>query len=131
MQRFTCAVCSAPLFFENSRCLACGAQLGFHRGERVIAPLDDDGVYRDREGQESPDPRVQRILGRLVEPLAGSQGSGELLPHMLRQVGPGDRQAQLLNGQFGLSRTDPGGAATPEVQPLVDRKGRFGRAETA
>ena len=51
MQRFTCAVCSAPLFFENSRCLACGAQLGFHRGERVIAPLDDDGVYRDREGQ--------------------------------------------------------------------------------
>lgn len=51
MRRFTCSVCSAPLFFENSRCLACNTQLGFHRGERVLAALDDDGVYRDLEGQ--------------------------------------------------------------------------------
>ncbi|OUM41748.1 zinc-binding metallopeptidase family protein [Arthrobacter sedimenti] len=51
MQRFACAVCGAPLFFENSQCLACGTQLGFHRGERAITPLDDDGAYRDLEGQ--------------------------------------------------------------------------------
>jgi hypothetical protein len=51
MQRFTCTVCTSPLFFENSRCLACGTQLGFHRGERSITALDDDGRYVDRAGQ--------------------------------------------------------------------------------
>ncbi len=50
MKAFSCRVCDAPLYFENSLCVACGTPLGFSRDERAIVPLDGQGRYVDGQG---------------------------------------------------------------------------------
>ena len=50
MRSFRCRVCDNPLHFENSRCVSCGTDLGYARGERAIVPLDEQGRYVDAEG---------------------------------------------------------------------------------
>jgi hypothetical protein len=37
-RRFRCS-CERPIFFDNSECLACGAQLGYFADSGVVAPL--------------------------------------------------------------------------------------------
>ena len=51
MKSFRCRACENPLFFENSRCVACGTRLGFSRTERAIVPVDEQGRYVDVEGR--------------------------------------------------------------------------------
>lgn len=43
-------MCSSPLYFENSICVACGVGLGYSRDERDIVPVDLDGRYVDAAG---------------------------------------------------------------------------------
>ena len=51
MKSFRCRACENPLFFENSRCVACGTRLGFSRTERAIVPVDEEGRYVDAYGR--------------------------------------------------------------------------------
>lgn len=48
MQRFSCPVCSAELFFDDATCAACGTDLAFERGPRAFAPLGDRHACRNR-----------------------------------------------------------------------------------
>ncbi len=50
MKSFSCRVCDAQLFFENSVCVSCGSGLGYSRSERAIVPVDDSGTYVDAAG---------------------------------------------------------------------------------
>ncbi|MGW0036893.1 zinc-binding metallopeptidase family protein [Gordonia sp. NPDC003376] len=49
MRDFLCRECGQQLTFENSLCLNCGRELGFHLKSRTIVVLDDDG-HADVEG---------------------------------------------------------------------------------
>ena len=50
MKTYTCRRCGNPLFFENSICVRCGANLGYSRAERAIVPVDGQGRYVDPDG---------------------------------------------------------------------------------
>ncbi|MFE1664780.1 putative zinc-binding metallopeptidase [Microbacterium sp. P02] len=50
MKAYSCRICSAPLYFENSVCVSCGTGLGYSRGEREIVPVDLAGRYVDAQG---------------------------------------------------------------------------------
>jgi hypothetical protein len=50
MKSYSCRVCQANLFFENSVCLSCDTQLAYSRDERAIVPLSEDGTYVDADG---------------------------------------------------------------------------------
>ena len=50
MRAFECRRCGNPLYFENTACVSCGAELGFSREERAIVPVDEQGRYVDAEG---------------------------------------------------------------------------------
>lgn len=50
MRIYTCRRCESTLFFENSACVTCKAELGFARDENAIVPLDADGGYTDKDG---------------------------------------------------------------------------------
>ena len=42
VQSFTCPVCSATLYYENSVCVACQTPVAYARAERAFVPLTDD-----------------------------------------------------------------------------------------
>lgn len=47
MQLFQCQICSQVLFFENTLCESCGAQLGFDPASQSLLSLEKDGeVWR-------------------------------------------------------------------------------------
>ena len=50
MKAYRCRVCDNQLYFENSRCVSCGSNLGYARGERAIVPVDQKGQYVDSAG---------------------------------------------------------------------------------
>jgi len=39
MRAFTCPVCTAMVFFDNSCCLTCGTELAFDWGPRTLVAL--------------------------------------------------------------------------------------------
>lgn len=48
MRLFSCSHCNNTLYFENTRCMACGLDVGFHTKElRMIAiqPSQDEGIF--------------------------------------------------------------------------------------
>lgn len=53
MKKFFCAQCNGRVFFENSRCLVCQAELGFVTGDLAIATFQP----------AAPDKKQQRIGG--------------------------------------------------------------------
>ncbi|MCW2748283.1 MAG: hypothetical protein JWP10_1425 [Nocardioidaceae bacterium] len=52
MRSFSCRVCHASLYFENSVCVRCGAKLAYSRSEKAIVPLNPVGTYYDNDGRE-------------------------------------------------------------------------------
>jgi hypothetical protein len=48
LKTFHCGVCQSLIFFENSRCLHCGAQLAYLAGESEVLSLSEgsDGLWR-------------------------------------------------------------------------------------
>lgn len=50
MKTFVCRICESTLYFENSSCVTCGADLGFARGEGAIVPLNEEARYAARDG---------------------------------------------------------------------------------
>ena len=52
MKTFHCGVCQSLIFFENSRCLQCGAQLAFVAGQNELLALSEgqDGLWRTPVG---------------------------------------------------------------------------------
>ncbi|HEY2677552.1 MAG TPA: putative zinc-binding peptidase [Steroidobacteraceae bacterium] len=52
MKTFHCGVCQSLIFFENSQCLHCGAQLAYVAGESELLPLSEgkDGLWRTPVG---------------------------------------------------------------------------------
>ncbi|CAN5236647.1 putative zinc-binding metallopeptidase [soil metagenome] len=50
MRAFSCQVCGAALFFENSLCVSCKTNLGYSRAEFDIVPVDSTGAYVDSNG---------------------------------------------------------------------------------
>lgn len=102
-----------------------GFPLGLGLGERRACPQRPQrriaaGIDQDL-GNPSKTAGALDILGRLAQPVSRGGRPGELLADLLRKVGLGDRKSQLLDGEFGLCGADPGGAASAEVQALVDR----------
>ncbi len=49
MQAFSCGVCAAPLYFENSRCGRCGTATRYHRASATLVPFSTDR-HVDAEG---------------------------------------------------------------------------------
>jgi hypothetical protein len=49
---YSCRVCDANLYFENYLCMTCGTAQAYSRDERAIVPLDEDGLYTDRDGTQ-------------------------------------------------------------------------------
>ncbi|WP_292835331.1 putative zinc-binding metallopeptidase [Microbacterium sp.] len=93
MKAYRCRVCSNPLYFENSVCVACGTPLGYSRGEREIVPVDSTGVYVDAEGLIWHVCRNLNLSGcTWLAPLAG----GQCFSCDLTSVRPADSDAAGL-----------------------------------
>lgn len=56
MRTFACRNCGQLVFFENTRCLHCGAALGFDWGQRELLTLraERDGALRSLAGEDVP-----------------------------------------------------------------------------
>jgi hypothetical protein len=76
MRAFTCERCGQLLFFENSRCLRCGAGLGFVPQELSLRVLDDPSVGLKGDAQRCGNAGVAQcnwIVGKGdAGPLCGS-----------------------------------------------------------
>jgi len=92
MRLFDCEVCGQLLYFENTRCMRCGATLGFLPGVSRLSALDPtegEGVPQRLEDEPRVGPPAQD------HQMVGQQGAG--------QPAVGGRAI----GQFWRPRADP------------------------
>jgi hypothetical protein len=70
MLSFACA-CGQPLFFDNLRCLGCGAEVAYDPGRRMLGPLEREagGLWVFREDDRALAPRF-RFCGLRTEAAA-------------------------------------------------------------
>jgi hypothetical protein len=100
---FACR-CGRPVFFRNSRCLACGAALGFdaeQRSLRALQPADGPGWWVDaRAARPSRRPRWRRC-----SELEGASGCNWLVAEHDRHAGepPRCRCCRLLRTRPDLA----------------------------
>ncbi len=61
MKAFACDLCGSPVFFENDRCLNCGARLGFFPDWMVVAALREVGSRPGNHVCAAGGPREYRV----------------------------------------------------------------------
>jgi hypothetical protein len=81
MKAFQCA-CGQPLFFHNTRCLACGSHVAYDPTSRTLGALvaENDGAWRLALDERVPAPRFTLCLNR-----ANAFGCNWLVPAELGQ----------------------------------------------
>ena len=92
--------CGRPVFFGNSRCLACGTPLGYEPERAEVLPLepaDHDGVWRVAGGS-GPSAALYRRCANFDSPVVCD---------WLIQTDPGGTAAHILCRACRLNRTIP------------------------
>jgi hypothetical protein len=110
MQRFTCPRCRAQLFFENSRCLECGTEVGFCPEMRAMAALAERRPCAQRRGAAVCNwLRVEADAGELCTSCALTRTLPDLsapdAPERFRRVEQEKRRLCFTLLQAGLGRT--------------------------